>query len=147
MTTTTVRCTPSVVFGAVLALAACGGGPAYPAPAEPEAAVRGFLEAVKANSLPAMGELWGTSSGPAVSFMDRREMEQRLTIMQSYLRHERYEIVVGNAIGTASERVIQVRLFNGSCEPVVPFTVVRYRSGWLVGQVDLESVGNPQRRC
>jgi len=142
-----VRHAQSAVFGAVLALAACGGGPDYPAPAEPEAAVRQFLQAVQANSLTAMGEVWGTERGPAVSYMDRQEMERRLTIMLSYLRHERYEFVVGNDGGSASARTMQVRLYRGNCQPVVPFTVVRYRTGWLVQQVDLESVGNPQRAC
>lgn len=138
---------PSVMFGALLALTACGSGRAYPAPAEPEAAVRQFLAAVQANSLTAMGEVWGTDRGPAVSYMDRQEMEQRLTVMRTYLQHDRYEFVVGNASGTSAERVVQVRLFRGNCRPVVPFTVVRYRSGWLVQQMDLEAVGNPQRAC
>ena len=131
----------------MLALAACGPSRAYPAPAEPEAAVRQFLAAVQANSLTAMGEVWGTDRGPAVSFMERQEMEQRLTVMRTYLRHERYEFVVGNAAGSTSERIVQVRLIRGNCRPVVPFTLVRYRSGWLVQQVDLEAVGNPQRTC
>jgi hypothetical protein len=133
--------------------AACGGGTAYPAPAEPEAAVRGFLDGVRANSLVAMSELWGTERGPAASYMtsedDRRQMQQRLTVMQAYLVHDRWEFVTGNeSVGArADERILQVRLYRNNCSPVVPFTVVRYRTGWLVQQVDLEAAGNPRRTC
>ena len=51
---------------ATLLLAACGGSRAsVPAPVSPEAAVRSFLNAVKAKSLSAMGETWGAARGPA----------------------------------------------------------------------------------
>ncbi|MEX0692510.1 MAG: hypothetical protein WD934_10150 [Gemmatimonadales bacterium] len=139
--------TTILALGTALALAGCGGGTSYPAPADPQAAVRSFLEAVRANSITAMGELWGTERGPAVSFMERREMEQRLTVMRTYLNHDRYELVVGNEGGFGNQRVVRVRLYRRGCSPVVPFTVVRYGAGWLVQQVDLEAVGNPQRDC
>jgi len=135
-----------LALGTALALAGCGGGMSYPAPADPQAAVRSFLEAVRANSLTAMSELWGTERGPAVSYMERQMMEQRLTVMRTYLVHDRYELVVGND-GMTNPRVVRVRLYRRGCSPVVPFTVVRYRTGWLVQHVDLEAVGNPQRDC
>lgn len=132
---------------AVLALAACGGGTRYPAPAEPEAAARQFLDAVRANSVTAMGQIWGTERGPAVAWMERSEMEQRLTVMQRFLRHDRFDIVRGNEGMSSAGYVVRVRLYRNGCTPVVPFTMVRYGQGWLVQQVDLQAAGNPQVTC
>src|SRR5438552_9065194 len=59
----------------LVTLAGCGGHArgAETAPTDPEAAVRAFLNAVRANSLSGLRELWGTERGPAVRFMGARE--------------------------------------------------------------------------
>lgn len=135
---------------ALFATAGCGGSAAsYAAPASPEQAIAGFLAAVQANSQVAMGELWGTSDGPAASRMSREELEKRLTVIRAYLVHDAYTVVPGDGSLPAEqgERIVQVRLERNGCTPVVPFTVVRYGRGWLVKAVDLEAAGNPQRRC
>lgn len=134
----------------MVVLAACGGSASAPAPASPEAAVRGFLNAVRANSLTAMGELWGSARGPARSYMKPEEMEQRLAIIRTYLEHESFEIVESQAVlptGSEGRRSLHVRLTRRGCTPVVPFTVVPYGGGWLVSDIDLSAAGNPQRRC
>jgi hypothetical protein len=132
-------------------LAACGGPSAtVPAPVSPEAAVRSFLNAVKANSLSAMGETWGSSRGPAVQYMDRAELEQRLTVIRAFLEHDKFEILgfqTGVAPANDQKRVLRVRLTRKGCEPVVPFTVTPYGGGWLVTDIDLSAAGNPQRPC
>ncbi len=129
----------------------CGGGSQAFAPSSPEAAVEGFLSAVKANSLVAMGELWGTSSGPMAGRMDRDELEKRLTVIRVYLAHDQYEIVPAGARASAAApagaRAVHARLTRGACRPVVPFTVVPFRQGWLVSDVDLNAAGNPARPC
>ncbi len=127
----------------------CSRSGSYPAPAEPEAAVRAFMNAVAANSMVAMGELWGTSRGPAVGFMDRDQLEKRLTVIRAYLEHERFEIIgtSTSVSGNADERQLQVRIVRRGCTPVVPMTMVRYRSGWLVSDVNLEAAGNPAQTC
>jgi hypothetical protein len=134
-----------------LLCAACGGGTAsVAAPASPEAAVRGFLNAVHANSLTAMGELWGSSRGPARSYMDRDEMNQRLTVIRTYLVHERFELLEtqsGLPPQPDGRRQLQVRLTRRGCTPVVPFTVVPHGGGWLVSDIDLSAAGNPARPC
>jgi len=119
-------------------------------PANPESAVTQFLDAVGANSLGAMAELWGTSRGPAADRMDPEELRKRLAIIQVYLTHERYEIVPDTdpvRRGTGNERRVQVRVFRQGCEPVVPFTLVRWRDGWLVSNIDLTVMPNPARAC
>jgi hypothetical protein len=139
----------SLVFGVLLLAAACGGRSTEPAPASPEAAVRGFLNAVRAGSLQSMSSLWGSGRGPARTYMPADELEQRLVVIRTYLAHEQFELVEPSAelLPTADRRVVQVRLTRNGCTPVVPFTVVRYGSGWLVSEIDLAAAGNPQRSC
>lgn len=137
-------------MAAALLLFACGGPRGVVAPVSPEAAVRGFLNAVKANSLTAMGELWGSARGPARSYMKRDELDQRLTIIRTYLEHETFEILESQAAmpaGPDGRRSLQVRLTRRGCTPVVPFAVVPYGGGWLVSDIDLSAAGNPQRSC
>jgi len=135
----------------LVTLAGCGGHArgAETAPTDPEAAVRAFLNAVRANSLSGLRELWGTERGPAVRFMGAREAEQRLTVMRTYLEHERFEFAQPNAVDPANstQRIVRVRLVRKGCQPVVPFTVVPWHNGWLVKSVDLAAAGNPSRPC
>ncbi len=134
-----------------LAVVSCGGSAQYAAPVRPEAAIGAFLNAVQSNSLVAMGELWGSDRGPAVSYMDREELEKRLTVIRTYLTHEEFEILGPTNQAALSQspnlRTVDVRLSRAGCTPVVPFTLVRYRAGWLVQQIDLEAAGSPMRRC
>ena len=134
---------------AMLVLAACGRTSTVPPPSSPEAAVRGFLDAISANSLTRMGELWGSSRGPARGYMKRAELEERLTIIRTYLQHDKYEILASQGLppAVAGERTVRVRLERKGCTPVVPFTLVPYAGGWLVSNIDLAQAGNPARRC
>lgn len=132
-------------------VAACGGGTAgtIPVPDEPEAAIRAFMTAVQANDLRAMSNLWGSSRGPASSYMNRTELEQRLTVIQVYLATERYEILPPglSAQPGSQERAFSIRLMRRGCTATVPVKLVRYRQGWLVSSIDLAAAGNPARAC
>lgn len=131
-------------------MAGCARGGGTVAPASPEAAVRGFLAAVQANNLGAMSDLWGDQRGPARTYMDAAELEQRLTVIRSFLQHEQAELLESQAgvmPSDGSQRVVQVRLTRKGCTPVVPFTVMRYGAGWLVTNIDLAAAGNPARSC
>lgn len=122
-----------------------------PPPGDPEATVRSFMQAVSANSITGMGQLWGTSDGPASGRMDRATLEQRLTVIRIYLEHENFAIVPGDLIAgadvEAGERALFVRLTRRGCTPTVPFTLVPYGGGWLIRSIDLAAAGNPSRRC
>ena len=134
----------------LLVATACGrqAAPRGPEPADPTSAVTQFLAAVKAHDLSAMGMLWGTAKGPAARSMPRDDLEKRLTVIQSYLVHESYAVEPGAGPGEeGNERVVRVQLTRKGCTPVVPFTVVRWGSGWLVKAIDLEAAGNPARPC
>jgi hypothetical protein len=138
-----------VVMLAALASAACGRAPQAPLPSDPAATVATFLAAVKANDLAAMGAVWGRGDrGPGPRWEDPETLRKRLVVMQSVLVHDRYEMVAGNdPIADPQRPVLRARLFRNGCEPVVPFTMVRYRDGWLIEAVDLAAAGNPVRRC
>jgi hypothetical protein len=139
-----------IVTTAVALLGAgCSRGPAGsgPIPQDPALVVDQFLAAVKANDIATMGTLWGTKRGPASRTMARDDREKRLTVIQSYLAHESYAIVRTDPGAASDERVVRVQLTRLGCTPVVPFTVVRYRAGWLVSDIDLGAAGNPRRSC
>jgi hypothetical protein len=115
----------------LLLLVGCGGGGAstIPVPDEPEAAIRGFMEAVRGNDLNVMAGLWGSSRGLALNYMDGQELRQRLTVIQVYLDHESYEIVPPGltAPGTDKAREFSVRITRKGCRPTIPFTLVQYQ--------------------
>ena len=129
--------------------AACGRHASGVAPADPEAAIRAFLNAVHANSLRGMAEWWGTEKGPASQTMDHQELDKRLTVMRTFLVHDSFEFQPRNTLDATGtdQRVLDVRITRGACQPVVPFTVVRWGNGWLVKSIDLAAAGNPARPC
>ncbi len=135
-----------LVVGAALA---CGGGRETLAPSSPEAAVRNFMNAVRVNSLSTMGELWGSSRGPAKSYLPANELEQRLIVIRTYLDHESFEILEpqSSVPRAANQRIVEVRLTRKGCRPVVPFTLVSYKGGWLISNIDIAAAGNPARSC
>jgi hypothetical protein len=141
---------PTVV-GLITVVACSQGGSSSPAPTNPEAAVISFLSAVRAQDRDQMAALWGSAAGPAADRLDSQTLEQRLTVMRIYLEHEEYTIVPrppGMLVDLeAGEQAVFVRLTRKGCTPVVPFTLVPYRGGWLVRNIDLEKAGNPARRC
>jgi hypothetical protein len=136
----------ALTLGSVLA---CGGGRETLAPSSPEAAVRTFMNAVRANSLSTMGELWGSARGPARSYMPAGELEQRLIVIRTYLEHESFEILEPqSALPRApNQRIVEVRLTRKGCRPVVPFTLIPYKGGWLISNIDIAAAGNPARSC
>ena len=147
-----LRLAAVVILSAVLvSCSSRGGGSSIPPSADPEATVRAFLNAVQANSLAGMGQLWGTSNGPASGNLDRATLEQRLTVIRIYLEHDEFTIVSGNTVlGVnleSGERAVFVRLSRRGCTPLVPFTLVPHAGGWLVRDIDLAAAGNPSRRC
>jgi hypothetical protein len=133
-----------------LGCASRGGSSEPVAVASPEETVEQFLGAVSATSVETLAELWGTSRGPAANSMDEDELIKRLGVIIIYLQHERYEISpTADAVlsGTGDERRVRVQLFRSGCSPVVPFTLQRWRDGWLVSNIDLTPIGNPALAC
>ncbi len=106
------------------------------------------MNAVQANDLRAMGQLWGTESGPMAGRMDADQLDMRLTVMQRYLAHEKYQIVpLPSTTAREGRRMYQVELTRFGCVIQVPIELVQVKSGWLVNNVDLTRAGNPGRPC
>ena len=141
-----------VLTGVAVSCSGRGGRSSVVPPVDPEAAVRTFLNAVRTENLVAMGQVWGTSQGLASRRLDAATLEQRLTVMRIYLEHQQYEIVPGNPDRIIdlrpNEQLVFVRLTRSGCTPVVPFRLVRYRSGWLISNIDFTADDNhPRRVC
>lgn len=139
-----------LAFAVALSAVGCGRGQtSATAPLDPESTIRQFMNAVKANSLTGMAELWGTRKGRASATMNHEEMDKRLTVIRSFLAHDSFEFQPRNMLSAtgADQRVLDVRITRKACTPVVPFTVVRWGNGWLVQDIDLSAAGNPARPC
>lgn len=116
--------------------------------AGPETAIADFLDAVRAGSLSRMAELWGSARGPSANYIERREREQRLTVIRAYLLHDRYEILPRDRTTELSTpHAYQVRLSRTGCVGVVDFSVVRYGDGWLVSNIDLVAARDQLAGC
>ena len=147
----------------VLAGFGCGGAqhPGALTPQTPNEALSKFMDAVKANDLTRMGNLWGSERGPASTYMDRNNLKRQLTTIQIYWNHTGYRVIEGPLAAQplnptfknvpSPDRMrdfrIDLQRSNG-CSQAAPITVVRTNSGgWLVYDVHLEAVGNPAARC
>jgi hypothetical protein len=102
-----------------------------------QAAVDGFLAAVKTQDLQAMGALWGGPDGPARDLMPREELEKRELIMTCYLKHDHYDIV-GDAPNPGGSRAFVVSV---SYKDLTRSTTVQVVQGpaqrWYVETVDV----------
>src|SRR5215470_5812504 len=82
-TTTTVNPTPATT-------SMVGSGTGAP---DPASALRGFLDAAKAQNIQGISAYWGDKDGSARGRYPKTEEEQREIIMARCLRHERYEVI------------------------------------------------------
>src|ERR1043166_8424443 len=75
------RFAPAVMLVLICVAAACGGSRrrlAGVSPQTPNDALSQFMDAVKANDLTRMGNLWGSQKGPASTYMNGCREGQRL---------------------------------------------------------------------
>lgn len=140
-----------LTFGALF-LAACGGGTgtqaAAPLPSA-EAAVREFVAAATDSNIARMGQAWGTANGAAAVTGQPAQWEQRLRVVQAYLRGGTWRVLTSTQ-GTGAEgtRIVTMQFTRGTCVKSIPFGTVRTsRGGWLVNEVDVTAAGNPVNPC
>ena len=140
-----------VLAAGLFVLAACGGGNAGDvAPlGSAEGAVREFFAAVSDSNIARMGRTWGSSSGPAAIRNDPADWEERMKVVQVYLRRGTFRVTSNVAHPTDSnKRNLIVEITRGSCVKAIPFVAVRAgSSGWLVESLDLNAAGNPINPC
>jgi hypothetical protein len=105
----------------------------------PLLSVERFLRAANMNDIEQMGRLFGTVDGPILRLYPRAEVEQRMFLLASILRHQDFNVageeIVPGRIGSAV--LIRMELHFTDRTALVPFTVVRSRrDGWLVEGFD-----------
>jgi hypothetical protein len=106
----------------------------------PRRSVELFLAAVEAQDLQAMGAVWGTDKGPARDQLDRRQLDQRLIIMQGCYAHDRYEIR-GESPGASGKRLVQVSISRGKITKNANFvTVIGPSKRWYVEDADFNTM-------
>jgi hypothetical protein len=140
-----------LLLGVVVLLPACAGA----APRAPEHAlaptmiIERFLRAANQNDLDAMGALFGTRDGSITRSWSRKEVDERMFLIASLLRHTDYTIggeqIVPGRREEATLYTVQLQLAQGPAQ--VPFTLVRTRqNSWLIEQIGIERITHPGRR-
>jgi hypothetical protein len=154
----------------LLALASTGcmtvvQAPAVTASLGAQLSVERFLQAANEHDVLAMGQLFGTSDGPAMdtgsalgcmfkrigswfggtACQSKQEVEIRMDAIASILEHRDYVVAgesrVAGRTSPTTRILVDMTLDDGSAVRGVPFVVVRTGRGhWLVEQVDLERV-------
>jgi hypothetical protein len=96
-----------------------------------------------------MGDLWGSSKGPANAWMEVDSRGKRLEVIRITLASDSYAVDPAGTQpgGSDRERMVRVQLRRNNCQPTVPFTLLRVGDGWLVSNIDLDAAGNPRRPC
>ncbi len=139
-----------LAFGALM-LAACSGGSGAGDVAplgSAEAAVREFMAAVQDSNIARMGRSWGSENGPAALTHQPAQWEQRLKVVQFYLRGGNSRVISNTAVeGDPKHRTVLVELTRGSCVKQIPFNAVQSNNGWLVESVDISAAGSPRNPC
>ena len=141
----------NVLAAGVLLLAACaGGGTGDVAPlGSAEGAVREFFAAVSDSNIARMGRAWGSTKGPAAVTQNPADWEQRMRVVQIYLRRGTFRVTSNVADPNASnKRNLSVEITRGTCVKTIPFVAVQLNNGgWLVESLDLNAAGNPVNPC
>lgn len=140
-----------LALGAV-ALVGCGGGtglrPTAPL-SSAENAVKEFVAAATDSNITRMAQAWGNSRGPAAVTGEPPQWEQRLKVVQIYLRGGTWRLLQNEPDRMSTDRRYVVMEFTrGACKKSVPFTAVKSSGGgWLVESVDVTTAGNPMNPC
>ena len=112
----------------------------------PSLVVEQFMRAVNSEpkDLATMGRLFGTKEGPIGGRDPRAQVEQRMFAIATILHHDDYEILREQLVPgrTAEATQLLVRVKAGNKSSNVPFTLVRYKEGWLIEQIGIDVITN-----
>jgi hypothetical protein len=109
---------------------------------DPASALRGFLDAAKAQNIQGISAYWGDKDGSARGRYPKTEEEQREIIMARCLRHDRYD-VIGDAPAMGGGRSFAVSLARAGKSATTNFEVVPASDHrWYVQQVDMEKLAD-----
>jgi hypothetical protein len=135
----------------LVALSACASSAPQPGPASglaPTMTIERFLRAANQNDLDAMAGLFGTRDGPVTGRWNRREIDDRMFLMASLLRHTDYTISAPQIVPGRREEAtlynVRLELQQGPVQ--VPFTMVLTRTNqWLIEEIGIERITHPNR--
>lgn len=119
------------------------GSPATPAlpggtgGATAREAVERFMTAARVQDLDAMSQVWGTTSGPVRSTMNRQEWEMREVVFMRCLRHDSWR-VLGESPAAGGERlmIIETR-FKDLTRSTNFYAVMGPQQRWYVRAFDM----------
>jgi hypothetical protein len=113
------------------------GASAATGAADPEAAIREFMAAAKAQDLDAMSGLFADKAGLVRDQVSRTELRQREYIMVCYLKHDRFDIV-GQAPSTGDGRSLAVSVSLGDVTRSTTFELLQgTNKRWYVFSIDI----------
>jgi hypothetical protein len=145
------RRTGLLLVGAMVLFPSCA--PATVGPREatlaPQMTVERFLRAANQNDLDTMAALFGTRDGSITRSWNRREIDDRMFLLASLLRHSDYRIeseqIVPGRRDEATQFNVQLVVAQGPVS--VPFTLVQTARGgqWLIELVGIERITHPGR--
>lgn len=131
---------------ALALLSGCAGSPpraAVDSSVGPAMTVERFLRATNQNDLDTMASLFGNRSGSVTRVWSEKEVDERMLIFTSVLRHTDYAIVgeevVAGRRGEATQ--LNVRMVIQGDTVQVPFTMVLTgNQNWLIENIGIERV-------
>lgn len=142
-------CFGTAALSVALAGCASGGSPstaeptAYGAPTATAAASE-FLDAAKANDYRVMASLFGTADGPAEQRLGRTEVEQRMFVLASLLRHQSYAIRPGQlSAGEGQVRLLADLVGTRNGDVTVPMITASHRGRWFVERIETDRLTPP----
>ena len=112
----------------------------------PSMVVEHFMRALNSEpkDLVTMGRLFGTREGPIGERDSKSQVEQRMYAIGRVLQHDDYEVMREQQVPGRSAEATQllVRVKSGERSNQVPFTLVRYKDGWLIEQIGIDVITN-----
>ena len=135
------------IFALLLVVGACSsgsrggvtGGSGMTGAAAPRVAIDHFFNAVKAQDIQAMSNIFGTSGGPARDNIDRVELEKRMLIMQCFFNHDKF-LITGES-NQGSKRIFQLELMRGNrTRNTSAVTVLGPSERWYIESLDIAAV-------
>jgi hypothetical protein len=132
---------------ALMLAAACGGSAPRAADqtaVAPTMTIERFLRAANQNDLDTMATLFGNREGTIAQNWPRQEIDARMFLLASVLRHSDYSIGAEQIVPGRREEATRylVHMVVAGESVTVPFTLVRTTRSqtWLIEDIDIERI-------
>jgi hypothetical protein len=106
--------------------------------------VERFLRAANSKDLDTMAKLYGTKEGPFDRMGSRKEIDDRMFLMASVLKHSDYKIMgeelVPGRRDDQTQVILQLTQGPDNRKVTVPFLMTRYKNSWLIENIHMEII-------